>query len=136
MATSDRFPTAIVATFSCIYFLVFLLAIAGNSFVLFLCFKKRPQFPMKWFIANLAVADLAFITLSILDTINLLWTWIGLSILNKLSIVCTGFLKGNIHISSLPTSDRASLDKISIAGFYTCLGKYTCRVNSRKSGEK
>ena len=77
MATSDRFPTAIVATFSCVYFLVFLLAIAGNSLVVFLCFKKRPPCPLKWFIANLAVADLSFNTLSILDIINFLWTWIG-----------------------------------------------------------
>ena len=77
MATSDSFPTAIVVTFSCVYFLVFLLAIAGNSFVLFLCFKKRPPYSVKWFIANLAVADLAFNTLSILDIINFLWTWIG-----------------------------------------------------------
>ena len=77
MATSDRLPTAIVATFSCVYFLVFLLAIAGNSLVVFLCFKKRPPCPLKWFIANLAVADLSFNTLSILDIINFLWTWIG-----------------------------------------------------------
>ena len=77
MATSDTFPTAIVATFSCVYFLVFLLSMAGNSFVLFLCFKKRPLCSLKWFIANLAVADVAFNTLSILDIINFLWTWIG-----------------------------------------------------------
>lgn len=32
---------------------------------------------MKWFIANLAVADLTFTVLTILDLISFLWTWVG-----------------------------------------------------------
>ena len=85
MATSDGFPTAIVVAFSCVYFLIILISIAGNSFVLYLCFKlKRPRCSLKWFIANLAIADLAYTTLSIMDIISFLWAWIGGQISCKL----------------------------------------------------
>ena len=85
MATSDGFPTTIVAVFSCVYSMMFLLSIVGNSFVLYLCYKlKRRPCSLRWFIANLAVADLAFTTLSILDLISFLWTWIGGQISCKL----------------------------------------------------
>lgn len=79
MATSDGFPTAIVVSFCCFYFVVFLLSIVGNSFVLSVCYKtlRRRQSSLKWFIANLAIADLTFTVLSILDLIAFLWTWIG-----------------------------------------------------------
>ena len=74
----DGYPTAIMVALSCLYSLVFQLSIAGNSVVLLLCFKlKRRSFSMKWFIANLAVADLPFNTLTIVVFINFVWPWIG-----------------------------------------------------------
>lgn len=81
MATSDGFPTVIVALFVSFYSLVFVLSTVGNSFVLSVCYravKRKPsESSLKWFIANLAVADLTFTMLSILDLISFLWTWVG-----------------------------------------------------------
>ena len=79
MATSDGFPTAIVASFICFYSVVFLLSTVGNSIVLYSCYrtlKRRPS-SIKWFIANLAFADLTFTVLSLLDLTSFLWTWVG-----------------------------------------------------------
>lgn len=109
MATSDGFPIAIVATFTCVYFLVFLLSIAGNSFVLCLCFKlKRPPCSLKWFIANLAVADLAFTTLSILDLINFLWTWIG----GQFSCKAQSFVIETCYTTSIMTLVLISFERL------------------------
>ena len=108
MATSDTFPTAIVVTFSCVYFLVFLLSMAENSFVLFLCFKKRPPSSIKWFIANLAVADVVFNTLSILDIINFLWTWIG----GQFSCKTQSFVTEMCYTTSIMTLVLISFERL------------------------
>ena len=109
MATSDGYPSAIVVALSCFYFLVFLLSILGNSFVLFLCFKlKRRPFSMKWFIANLAFADLAFNTLTILDFINFVWTWIG----GQLSCKLASFVIEACYTSSIMTLVLISFERL------------------------
>ena len=109
MATSDGYPTAIVVAFSCLYSLVFLLSFAGNSFVLLLCFKlKRRPFAMKWFIANLAFADLAFNTLTILDFINFVWTWIG----GQLSCKLASFVIEACYTSSIMTLVLISFERL------------------------
>ena len=79
MATSDGFPIAIVATFTCVYFLIFLASIVGNSFVLWLCnkLKRQRESSLTCCIANLAIADVAFTVLTIFDLIVFLWTWVG-----------------------------------------------------------
>ena len=79
MATSDGFPTAIVVSFVVFYFLVFMLSTVGNCLVLSICCRaiKRRATSLKWFIANLAIADLTFTFLSILDLIAFVWTWLG-----------------------------------------------------------
>ena len=61
-----------------IYSLSLVLSVAGNSLVLFVCYRsiKRQGCLLKWFIANLAVADLTFALLSILDAIADHWTWV------------------------------------------------------------
>ena len=61
-ATSEGFPMAIIATFTCVYFLIFLSSIVGNSFVLWLCYKLKRQreSPFTCCIANVAIADVAF----------------------------------------------------------------------------
>ena len=79
MARSDGFSTAIVASFIGFYSVVFLLSTVGNLIVLSGCYstlKRRPS-SIKWFIANLAFADLTFTVLSLLDLTAFLWTWIG-----------------------------------------------------------
>ena len=45
--------------------------------MLSLCYKRRGSSSLRWFIANLAIADLTFALLSILDIISFLWTWVG-----------------------------------------------------------
>ena len=62
MATSDGFPRAIVVSFVFFYFLVFGLSTIGNCLVLSICYRaiKRTASSLKWFIANLAIADLTF----------------------------------------------------------------------------
>ena len=86
MATSDGFPIALIATFTCVYFLIFMLSIVGNSFVLWLCYKLKRQreSSLTCCIANLAIADVAFTALSIFDSIVFLWTWLGGEISCKL----------------------------------------------------
>nr|XP_058962306.1 growth hormone secretagogue receptor type 1-like [Pocillopora verrucosa] len=86
MATSDGFPIAIVVTFICVYFLIFLSSIVGNSFVLWLCYKLKRQreSSLTCCIANLAIADVAFTVLSIFDLVTFLWTWVGGEISCKL----------------------------------------------------
>ena len=83
MATSGGFPIALVATFTCVYFLIFLSSIVGNSFVLWLCYKLKRQreSSLTCYIANLAIADVAFTVLTIFD---LTWTWVGGEISCKL----------------------------------------------------
>ena len=83
MATSGGFPIALVATFTCVYFLIFLSSIVGNSFVLWLCYKLKRQreSSLTCYIANLAIADVAFTVLTIFD---LMWTWVGGEISCKL----------------------------------------------------
>ena len=68
---------------SCFYFVVYTLSIGGNCFVLSVCYRRRSS-SLKWFIANLAMADLTFALLSILDIISFLWTWLGGQVTCKL----------------------------------------------------
>ena len=86
MATSDGFSIALVVTFTCVYFLIFLSSIVGNSFVLWLCYKLKRQreSSLTCCIANLAIADVAFTVLSIFDLVTFLWTWVGGEISCKL----------------------------------------------------
>ena len=76
MAKNDGISLPLVIFGSCFYFVVYTLSIAGNCFVLSACYKRRSS-SLKWFIANLATADLTFALLSILDIVSFLWTWVG-----------------------------------------------------------
>lgn len=88
MATSDGYPTVVVVLFVLFYFLVFVFSVAGNSFVLDVCYravKRKPsESSLKWFIATLALADLTFTILSIFDLISFLLTWVGGQVTCKL----------------------------------------------------
>lgn len=101
MATGDGFPTAIIVSFVFFYSVVFLLSIAGNVVVLYSCYKvlKRRQSTLKWFIANLALADLTFTVLTTFDSVNFLWTWLG----GKASCKLQGFLIEACYTASIMT---------------------------------
>ena len=110
MATSDGSPIAIVATFTCIYFLLFLSSILGNSFVLWLCYKlKRPRdSSLTCCIANLAIADVAFTVLSIFDLIVFVWTWVG----GEISCKLQGFSIEACYSTSLMTLALISFERL------------------------
>ena len=79
MATNDGFSIAIVATFTCVYFLIFLVTVVGNSFVLWLCdkLKRQRESSLTCCIANLAISDVTFTEMTIFDLIVFVWTWVG-----------------------------------------------------------
>lgn len=83
---------------SCFYFVVYTLSITGNCFVLSVCYRRRAS-SLKWFIANLAIADLMFALLSILDIISFLWTWLG----GQVSCKMQGFLIVACYTTSIMT---------------------------------
>ena len=101
MATSDGFPSAIIVSFVLLYSVVFLLSIVGNVVVLCSCYKvlKRRQSSSKWFIANLAFADLTFTALTTFNSINFLWTWLG----GNASCKLQGFLIEACYTASIMT---------------------------------
>ena len=110
MATSDGFPRSIVVSFVFFYFLVFVLSTAGNFLVLAMCYRaiKRNTSSLKWFIANLAIADLTFTFLSILDFITFLWTWLGGQVTCKLQ----SFLIEACYTASIMTLVVISLERL------------------------
>ena len=77
MAKNDGISLPLVIFGSCFYFFAYAFSITGNCFVLSVCYKRRGSSSLRWFIANLAIADLTFALLSILDIISFLWTWVG-----------------------------------------------------------
>lgn len=109
MAADDDFPTAVVVLFTCVYILIFLSSVVGNSIVLSVCCKKveRRTSYLKWFIANLAVADLIFTTLTILDLIGFLWTWVG----GQVSCKFQSFLVEACYTSSIMTLTLISYER-------------------------
>ena len=110
MATSDGFPTAIVVSFVFFYFLVFVLSSVGNCLVLSICYRaiKRKASSLKWFIANLAIADLIFTFLSILDFITFVWTWLGGQVTCKLQ----SFLIEACYTASITTLVVISFERL------------------------
>ncbi|XP_068746357.1 galanin receptor 2b-like [Montipora capricornis] len=76
MGTIEGITLPVVIFGSCFYFIVYVLSIAGNCFVLSLCYRRRAS-SLKLFIANLAMADLVFALLSILDAISFYSSWVG-----------------------------------------------------------
>ena len=79
MATSDNFSTLIVVLFSTFYTTIFIFSTFGNIWVLVTCYKtlKRRYFPFMWLLANLATADLSFTFLSVFNSVDFWWKWVG-----------------------------------------------------------
>ena len=76
-AKNDGISLPVVIFGSCLYFFAYAFSITGNCFVLSVCYKRRGSSSLRWYIVNLAIADLTFALLSILDIISFLWTWVG-----------------------------------------------------------
>ncbi|XP_068670165.1 QRFP-like peptide receptor [Montipora foliosa] len=123
MATSDGFPTAAVVFFVFSYTTVFLLSVMGNVVVFCHCYStiKRRQSLVKWFIANLAVSDLSFTGLSLLNFIAYLWTWLGGNATCKLQ----GFL-----IEACYTTSIATLAVISFERRKAVVTPFSARTNA------
>ena len=83
---NERWIFHSIVTFTCVYFLIFLSSIVGNSFVLWLCYKLKRQreSSLTCCIANFAIADVTFTVLTIFDLILFVWTWVGGEIFRKL----------------------------------------------------
>lgn len=99
----------IVISFVSFYSVVFLLSVVGNIAVLRTCYrtmKRRPS-SIKGFIANLAFSDLAFTLLSILNSINFAWTWLGGTVTCKLQ----GFLVEACYNTSIMTLAAISFER-------------------------
>ena len=77
MATNHGISLPLVIFGSCFYFFAYAFSITENCVVLSVCYKRSGSSSLRWFIANLAIADLTFALLSILDIISFLWTWVG-----------------------------------------------------------
>ena len=92
---------------SCFYFVAFALSISGNCFVLRICYRKRAS-SLKWFIANLAVADLTFALLSIFDVISGFWHWVG----GQVSCKIQGFLIEACYTTSIMTLAVISYERV------------------------
>ncbi|XP_078356976.1 C-X-C chemokine receptor type 2-like [Oculina patagonica] len=87
MTTNEEVLAIPLVVFGVTYYsLVFILSTSGNAFVLSVCYRtiKRRPCSLKWFIANLAIADLTFALLSTFDLISYVWTWVGGQISCKL----------------------------------------------------
>ena len=91
----------------CLYFVVFVLSITGNCFVLTICYRRKAS-SLKWFIANLAVADLTFALLTILDAISIFWHWIG----GQVSCKIQSFLIEACYSTSIMTLVVISYERV------------------------
>ena len=103
MAASDTFPLAIAVSYLLFYSTVLLLSIVGNVIVLCHCHwtikRRQSSSSIKWFIANLAVSDLTFTVLSLLDFTAYSWTWRGGNVTCKIQ----GFLIEACYTVSIMT---------------------------------
>ena len=111
MATNDGvLSIPLVIFFVAYYTVMFILSILGNSFVLSVCYtiiKRRPS-SLKWFIANLAIADLTFALLSIFDLIKYVWTWVG----GQVSCKLQGFAIETCYTVSITTLVLISFERL------------------------
>lgn len=126
MATNEGVLTTPLVVFGVTYYtLMFILSTLGNTFVLSVCYrtiKRRPS-SLKWFIANLAIADLTFVLLSIFDLINYVWTWVGGQISCKLQ---------SFSIEACYTVSMTTLVLISFERLKAVVEPFSVRLSTRE----
>ena len=100
MTSSDNI-SPLVIIFCVFYSTVFIVSLVGNTWVLVTCYRslKRNHFPLMWYVANLASADLLFTFLTPFNAISFLWRWVGGDITCKLQ----GFLIETSYTTSIST---------------------------------
>ena len=110
MTTTEELHTALVSFGVTFYSLVFVLSVLGNAFVLSVCYRsiKRQERSLKLFIANLAIADLTFVFLSIFDLVSYLWTWAG----GEISCKLQSFLIEACYTVSITTLSLISFERL------------------------
>ena len=127
MATNDGVLSIPLVVFGVTYYsLMFILSTLGNSFVLFVCYqtiKRRPS-SLKWFIANLAIADLTFALLSTFDLISYVWTWVGGQVSCKLQ---------SFSIETCYTVSMTTLVLISFERLKAVVEPFSVRLSTREA---
>lgn len=127
MAANDGVLSIPLVVFGVTYYsLMFILSTLGNSFVLFICYKtiKRRPSSLKWFIANLAVADLTFALLSTFDLISYVWTWVGGQLSCKLQ---------SFSIETCYTVSMTTLVLISFERLKAVVEPFSVRLSTRET---
>ena len=108
MEKTDKGISLLLTVFgSCLYFVVYALSITGNCLVLLICYRRRAS-SLNWFIGNLAVADLTFALLSILDAISFFWHWVG----GQVSCKIQSFLISACYTTSIMTLVVISYERV------------------------
>ena len=127
MAKNDGISLPLVIFGSCFYFFAYAFSITGNCFVLSVCYKRSGSSSLRWFIANLAIADLTFALLSILDIISFLWTWVGGQVTCK--IQC-------FWIEACYTTSIMTLVLISFQRFKAVLHPFNARLSDAEGAKR
>ena len=126
MATNEEVLAIPLVVFGVTYYsLVLLLSTLGNVFVLSVCYRtiKRRPCSLKWFIANLAIADLTFALLSTFDLISYIWTWVGGQLSCKLQ---------SFSIEACYTVSMTTLVLISFERLKAVVDPFTVRLSTQK----
>ena len=127
MAKNDGISLPLVIFGSSFYFFAYAFAITGNCFVLSVCYRRSGSSSLRWFIANLAIADLTFALLSILDIISFLWTWVGGQVTCK--IQC-------FWIEACYTTSIMTLVLISFQRIKAVLHPFNARLNDTEGAKR
>ena len=127
MAKNDGISLPLVIFGSSFYFFAYAFAITGNCFVLSVCYRRSGSSSLRWFIANLAIADLTFALLSILDIISFLWTWVGGQVTCKIQ---------SFWIEACYTTSIMTLVLISFQRIKAVLHPFNARLSNAEAVKK
>ena len=128
MVNSSSFSLSLVVFFAIFYSAVFIVSVFGNIWVLITCYitLRRTHFPVMWFLANLASANLLFTLLTVFNTIGFYWRWIGGDVTCKLQ----GFLVEATYTVSITTLLVLSYQRLK-----AIVDPFNARINSRPRKE-
>ena len=126
-AKNEGISLPLVIFGSCLFFFAYAFSITGNCFVLSVCYKRRGSSSLRWYIANLAIADLTFALLSILDIISFLWTWVGGQVTCKIQ---------SFWIEACYTTSIMTLVLISFQRIKAVLHPFNARLSNAEAVKK